>query len=82
KAGQQRRDTSTEWLHAFALAVNEENASGGRVVPAPTNGAAGIIPAVAHYYLRFVPESPCRQCGSMLAASNSSSNTGERSSRR
>ncbi|WP_223691223.1 L-serine ammonia-lyase [Leifsonia poae] len=50
------RDTSIEWLHAFALAVNEENASGGRVVTAPTNGAAGIIPAVAHYYLRFVPE--------------------------
>ncbi|MET0725329.1 MAG: L-serine ammonia-lyase [Leifsonia sp.] len=49
------RDTSTEWLHAFALAVNEENASGGRVVTAPTNGAAGILPAVAHYYLRFVP---------------------------
>jgi len=52
---QRERDTSTEWLHAFALAVNEENASGGRVVTAPTNGAAGIIPAVAHYYLRFVP---------------------------
>jgi L-serine dehydratase len=52
---QRQRDTSTEWLHAFALAVNEENASGGRVVTAPTNGAAGIIPAVAHYYLRFVP---------------------------
>jgi len=50
------RDTSTEWLHAFALAVNEENASGGRVVTAPTNGAAGIIPAVGHYYLRFVPD--------------------------
>ncbi|MFE6967287.1 L-serine ammonia-lyase [Agromyces sp. NPDC057679] len=50
-----QRDTSTEWLHAFALAVNEENASGGRVVTAPTNGAAGIIPAVGHYYLRFVP---------------------------
>lgn len=49
------RDTATEWLHAFALAVNEENASGGRVVTAPTNGAAGIIPAVGHYYLRFVP---------------------------
>ncbi len=48
-------DTSTEWLHAFALAVNEENAAGGRVVTAPTNGAAGIIPAVGHYYLRFVP---------------------------
>jgi L-serine dehydratase len=52
---QRERDTSTEWLHAFALAVNEENASGGRVVTAPTNGAAGIIPAVGHYYLRFVP---------------------------
>jgi L-serine dehydratase, iron-sulfur-dependent, single chain form len=49
------RDTSIEWLHAFALAVNEQNASGGRVVTAPTNGAAGIIPAVGHYYLRFVP---------------------------
>ncbi|KQQ08020.1 L-serine ammonia-lyase [Rathayibacter sp. Leaf296] len=49
------RATSVEWLHAFALAVNEENAAGGRVVTAPTNGAAGIIPAVGHYYLRFVP---------------------------
>jgi L-serine dehydratase len=49
------RDTTTEWLHAFALAVNEENAAGGRVVTAPTNGAAGILPAVGHYYLRFVP---------------------------
>src|SRR5208282_1853086 len=38
-----------------AMAVNEENASGGRVVTAPTNGAAGIVPAVAHYYMRFVP---------------------------
>jgi L-serine dehydratase len=49
------RDTANEWLHAYALAVNEENAAGGRVVTAPTNGAAGIIPAVGHYYLRFVP---------------------------
>jgi L-serine dehydratase len=48
-------DTAIEWLHAFAMAVNEENASGGRVVTAPTNGAAGIIAAVGHYYLRFVP---------------------------
>jgi L-serine dehydratase len=39
----------------LALAVNEENAAGGRVVTAPTNGAAGIIPAVLHYYTRFVP---------------------------
>ncbi|HET9897596.1 MAG TPA: L-serine ammonia-lyase [Streptosporangiaceae bacterium] len=44
-----------EWVTLFALAVNEENAAGGRVVTAPTNGAAGIIPAVLHYYTRFVP---------------------------
>ena len=43
-----------EWLGAFALAVNEENASGGRVVTAPTNGAAGILPAVARYWMQFV----------------------------
>jgi L-serine dehydratase len=49
------RELPTEWLHSFALAVNEENAAGGRVVTAPTNGAAGIIPAVGSYYLRFVP---------------------------
>jgi L-serine dehydratase len=44
-----------EWITVWALAVNEQNASGGRVVTAPTNGAAGIIPAVLHYYTRFVP---------------------------
>ena len=44
-----------EWVTLYALAVNEENASGGRVVTAPTNGAAGIIPAVLHYYTTFVP---------------------------
>jgi L-serine dehydratase len=44
-----------DWVDLFALAVNEENAAGGRVVTAPTNGAAGIIPAVLHYYTRFVP---------------------------
>lgn len=44
-----------DWVNLFALAVNEENAAGGRVVTAPTNGAAGIIPAVLQYYLRFVP---------------------------
>ena len=43
-----------DWVNLFALAVNEENAAGGRVVTAPTNGAAGIIPAVLHYYWRFV----------------------------
>src|SRR4029078_217032 len=45
-----------DWVNLFALAVNEENAAGGRVVTAPTNGAAGIIPAVLHYYVRYVPE--------------------------
>jgi L-serine dehydratase len=44
-----------DWVNLFALAVNEENAAGGRVVTAPTNGAAGIVPAVLHYYTRFVP---------------------------
>jgi L-serine dehydratase len=44
-----------EWVTLYALAVNEENAAGGRVVTAPTNGAAGIIPAVLHYYARFMP---------------------------
>jgi L-serine dehydratase len=44
-----------DWVNLFALAVNEQNASGGRVVTAPTNGAAGVIPAVLHYYARFVP---------------------------
>ncbi|AXB42755.1 L-serine ammonia-lyase [Amycolatopsis albispora] len=44
-----------EWVTLFALAVNEENAAGGRVVTAPTNGAAGIVPAVLHYGARFLP---------------------------
>ena len=44
-----------DWVNLYALAVNEENAAGGRVVTAPTNGAAGIVPAVLHYYARFVP---------------------------
>jgi L-serine dehydratase len=44
-----------DWVTVYALAVNEENAAGGRVVTAPTNGAAGVIPAVLHYYTRFVP---------------------------
>ena len=43
-----------DWVNLYALAVNEENAAGGRVVTAPTNGAAGIVPAVLHYYHRFV----------------------------
>ena len=47
--------TIMDWVNLYALAVNEENAVGGRVVTAPTNGAAGIIPAVLHYYARFCP---------------------------
>ncbi len=43
-----------DWITVYAMAVNEENAAGGRVVTAPTNGAAGVVPAVAHYYLEFV----------------------------
>ena len=49
--------TILDWVTLYALATNEENAAGGRVVTAPTNGAAGIIPAVLHYYMRFVPKS-------------------------
>jgi len=52
-----RRELPGEWLGAFALAVNEENASGGRVVTAPTNGAAGILPAVAMFWWRFLADS-------------------------
>ena len=50
-----------DWVNLYALAVNEENAAGGRVVTAPTNGAAGIIPAVLHYYTRFVNPPPTAQ---------------------
>jgi len=49
-----------DWVNLFALAVNEENAAGGRVVTAPTNGAAGIVPAVLHYYARFVANADAR----------------------
>ncbi len=48
--------TILDWVNLYALAVNEENAAGGRVVTAPTNGAAGIVPAVMHYYERFCPK--------------------------
>ncbi|MCO5166919.1 MAG: L-serine ammonia-lyase [Planctomycetes bacterium] len=47
--------TILDWVNCYAMAVNEENAAGGRVVTAPTNGAAGILPAVLHYYDRFCP---------------------------
>jgi len=49
-----------DWINLYAIAVNEENAAGGRVVTAPTNGAAGVVPAVAHYYQHFCP-SPDRE---------------------
>lgn len=57
KEGSGLKDPSElfDWVSLFALAVNEENAAGGRVVTAPTNGAAGIIPAVLHYYQKFIP---------------------------
>ncbi len=48
--------SAIDWVNVFAMAVNEENAAGGRVVTAPTNGAAGLIPAVARYYRQFEPE--------------------------
>ncbi len=47
--------SAMDWVNVFALAVNEENAAGGRMVTAPTNGAAGIVPAVLHYYMKFQP---------------------------
>ncbi|HYE26862.1 MAG TPA: L-serine ammonia-lyase [Allosphingosinicella sp.] len=49
--------TVLDWVNLWALAVNEENAAGGRVVTAPTNGAAGIVPAILRYYQRFTPQS-------------------------
>ena len=54
--------TVIDWVNLYALAVNEENAAGGRIVTAPTNGAAGIIPAVLHYYVRFCGEGNKSQC--------------------
>ena len=57
-----------DWVNLYALAVNEENAGGGRVVTAPTNGAAGIIPAVLHYYMEFMPGSSARDVDSFLLA--------------
>ena len=58
-----------DWINLYALAVNEENAAGGRVVTAPTNGAAGIVPAVLHYYMRWVPgASDAGVCDFLLTA--------------
>lgn len=58
KQGGQNFRYTLDWVSCFALAVNEENASFGRVVTAPTNGAAGVIPAVLHYYLLFAENEP------------------------
>ena len=55
-AGDQGGRDTLDWVNAYAIAVNEENAAGGRVVTSPTNGAAGIIPAVLHYYWRLIPD--------------------------
>jgi len=57
---------ANEWLQAFAMAVNEENAAGSRVVTAPTNGAAGVIPAVMMYHLKFFPETTQEQIEDFL----------------
>jgi L-serine dehydratase len=54
RAGVKDPLSQLDWITVYAMAVNEENAAGGRVVTAPTNGAAGVVPAVAHYYLEFV----------------------------
>ncbi|EDL49605.1 L-serine ammonia-lyase [Erythrobacter sp. SD-21] len=54
------REQLFDWLNCYAMAVNEENAAGGRVVTAPTNGAAGIIPAVIRFYCVTAGEDPCR----------------------
>lgn len=60
--------SAMEWVNIFALAVNEENAAGGRMVTAPTNGAAGIIPAVLHYYMKFQPGACEKQVVDFLLA--------------
>jgi L-serine dehydratase len=57
-----------DWVNLYALAVNEENAAGGRVVTAPTNGAAGIVPAVLHYYTRFLNGGPAGVADFLLTA--------------
>jgi L-serine dehydratase len=58
--------TAVDWLQAYAMAVNEENAAGGQVVTAPTNGAAGVIPAVIRYYLDLVPGATREEVPDML----------------
>ncbi|MGB0466612.1 MAG: L-serine ammonia-lyase [Pontibacterium sp.] len=65
--GLQDQLTVIDWVNLYAIAVNEENAAGGRVVTAPTNGAAGVIPAVLAYYDRFVPNSSDKGIETFLA---------------
>ncbi|QJQ97636.1 L-serine ammonia-lyase [Halomonas sp. PGE1] len=60
--------SAMDWVNLYALAVNEENAAGGRMVTAPTNGAAGIIPAVLHYYMQFQPDASERDVVDFLLA--------------
>jgi L-serine dehydratase len=69
EAGFKDQLTVIDWVNLFAIAVNEENAAGGRVVTAPTNGAAGVIPAVLAYYDRFVPGSNRQGVFDFLATS-------------
>ena len=57
-----------DWVTVYAMAVNEENAAGGRVVTAPTNGAAGVMPAVAHYYSNSSPSMPTRTASSATSS--------------
>ena len=63
---QQAPHTINDWMSAYAMAVNEENAAGGQVVTAPTNGAAGVVPAVLRYYLDHVPGASPAHIGDFL----------------
>ena len=62
--------TTLDWVSCFALAVNEENACFGRVVTAPTNGAAGVIPAVLQYLIAFGPQArlSCKDVRDLIAS--------------
>jgi len=66
KSNRQRPHELMDWVSAYAIAVNEENAVGGRVVTAPTNGAAGIVPAVLRYFRDFCPEYSSKQARTFL----------------
>ncbi len=58
--------TINDWMSLYAMAVNEENAAGGQVVTAPTNGAAGVVPAVIRYYLDHVPGASQSKVGDFM----------------